>query len=52
MWNTDFFGWQESDDPLYKTIPFFIGLCKRHGNTAFFFDNTYRSSFDFGKRVT
>ncbi|HMC27653.1 MAG TPA: hypothetical protein VKM56_07640, partial [Verrucomicrobiae bacterium] len=25
-WNTDEFGWQESSDPLYKTIPFFIGL--------------------------
>ena len=48
MWNTDFFGWQESDDPLYKTIPFFIGLNK---GTAYgvFFDNAYRSSFDFGK---
>src|SRR5580704_12656927 len=48
MWNTDFFGWQESDDPIYKTIPFFIGL---HKGTAYgvFFDNTYRSSFDFGK---
>ncbi len=48
MWNTDFYGWQESDDPLYKTIPFFIGL---HKGTAYgvFFDNSYRSSFDFGK---
>lgn len=48
LWNTDFFGWQESDDPLYKAIPFFIGLQK---GTAYglFFDNTYRSSFDFGK---
>src|SRR6266852_4739336 len=27
-WNTDEFGWQESSDPLYKTIPFFIGLRK------------------------
>ncbi len=47
-WNTDEFGWQESTDPLYKTIPFFIGLCK---GTAYgvFFDNTYRSDFDFGK---
>jgi alpha-glucosidase len=47
-WNTDEFGWQESSDPLYKTIPFFIGL--RNG-TAYgvFFDNTYRSTFDFGK---
>ena len=47
-WNTDAFGWQESTDPLYKTIPFFVGLRK---GTAYglFFDNTYRSSFDFGK---
>ena len=48
MWNTDFFGWQESDDPLYKTIPFFIGL-RRGTAYGVFFDNTYRSSFDFGK---
>lgn len=47
-WNTDEYGWQESSDPLYKTIPFFIGLRK---GTAYgvFFDNTYRSVFDFGK---
>ncbi|HME12409.1 MAG TPA: glycoside hydrolase family 31 protein [Candidatus Acidoferrum sp.] len=48
MWNTDEFGWQESSDPLYKTIPFFIGL--RAGKAyGVFFDNTWRSSFDFGK---
>jgi alpha-glucosidase len=47
-WNTDEFGWQESTDPLYKTIPFFIGL--RNGLAyGLFFDNTYRSVFDFGK---
>ena len=47
-WNTDEFGWQESTDPLYKTIPFFIGL--RKGMVyGVFFDNTYRSVFDFGK---
>ena len=48
LWNTDFFGWQESDDPLYKSIPFFLGINK---STAYgvFFDNPYRSSFDFGK---
>jgi alpha-glucosidase len=47
-WNTDEFGWQESTDPLYKTIPFFIGL--RNGTSyGLFFDNTYRSVFDFGK---
>jgi alpha-glucosidase len=48
MWNTDEFGWQESSDPLYKDIPFFIGL--RNGAAyGIFFDNAYRSSFDFGK---
>src|SRR5260370_9673291 len=47
-WNTDAFGWQESTDPLYKTIPFFIGLRKGVAY-CLFFDNTYRSSFDFGK---
>ena len=47
-WNTDEFGWQESSDPLYKTIPFFMGL--RNGKAyGLFFDNTYRSVFDFGK---
>src|ERR1700676_356924 len=48
MWNTDEFGWQESSDPLYKTIPFFIGLLKGSAYGVFF-DNAYRSSFDFGK---
>ena len=48
MWNTDEYGWQESSDPLYKTIPFFIGL--RAGKAyGLFFDNTWRSVFDFGK---
>jgi alpha-glucosidase len=47
-WNTDDFGWQESSDPLYKTIPFFIGLRKGMAY-GLFFDNTYRSVFDFGK---
>jgi alpha-glucosidase len=47
-WNTDEFGWQESSDPLYKTIPFFIGL-RKGAAYGVFFDNTYRGVFDFGK---
>jgi len=48
-WNTDAYGWQESTDPLYKTIPFFLGL--RQGKAyGIFLDNTWRSSFDFGKQ--
>jgi len=48
MWNTDIFGWQESTDPLYKDIPFIFAF--RNGSSyGLFLDNTYRSSFDFGK---
>ncbi|MGH9532438.1 MAG: TIM-barrel domain-containing protein, partial [Terriglobales bacterium] len=47
-WNTDNFGWQESTDPLYKTIPFFLGM--RQGRAyGLYLDNAWRSSFDFGK---
>jgi len=50
MWNMDMFGWQESTDPLYKDIPFFLGV--RNGVAyGIFLDNTYRSSFDFGKEL-
>lgn len=49
-WNMDMFGWQESTDPLYKAIPFFLAM--RHGTAyGLFLDNTYRSSFDFGKEA-
>jgi alpha-glucosidase len=48
MWNTDAWGWQESTDPLYKDVPFF--LATRHGAAyGIFLDNTFRSTFDFGK---
>ena len=47
-WNTDAFGWQESTDPIYKSIPYFItfrsGIC-----AGIFLDNTWRASFDFNK---
>ena len=47
LWNSDTFGFQESTDPIYKSIPFFIGAQKA-GAYGIFFDNTWRSSFDFG----
>ena len=48
MWNTDAFGWQESTDPIYKSIPFFLDVS--HGRTlGVFLDNTWRTSFDFGR---
>jgi alpha-glucosidase len=49
LWNTDI-GFQESTDPIYKSIPFFIGF--RAGKSyGLLLDNTWRSSFDFGKEV-
>ena len=48
MWTTDAFGWQQNSDPLYKAIPFFIAL-KNGTAYGIFLDNTYKSSFDFGK---
>ena len=47
-WNSDAYGWQESSDPLYKSIPFFLGLRKGRAY-GIFLDNTWRTWFDFGK---
>lgn len=49
MWNTDSFGWQESTDPIYKSIPFFLEM--HSGRTiGVLFDNTFRTFFDFGRK--
>jgi alpha-glucosidase len=48
MWNTDSFGFQESTDPIYKSIPFFLEM--HAGRTlGVLFDNTFRTTFDFGR---
>jgi alpha-glucosidase len=48
LWNTDAFRFQESTDPLYKSIPFFMTM--RAGRSmGFLLDNTWSTSFDFGK---
>src|ERR1700722_6411970 len=48
MWNTDAYRFQESTDPIYKSIPFFMAF--RAGMaTGVFLDNTWRTNFDFGK---
>jgi alpha-glucosidase len=48
MWNTDAFGWQESTDPIYKTVPFFLDI-KQGRTLGVFLDNTWRTNFDFGR---
>ena len=47
-WNTDAFGWQESTDPIYKSIPYFITF-HQGVSAGIFLDNTWRASFDFNK---
>ncbi len=46
-WNSDVYGYSINMDPLYSTIPFYIGI--HHGlNYGIFLDNTYQSDFNFG----
>ncbi|RYZ96967.1 MAG: DUF4968 domain-containing protein, partial [Sphingobacteriaceae bacterium] len=46
-WNTDAYGYTTGQDPIYSTIPFYIGI--HHGlNYGIFMDNTYQSDFNFG----
>jgi alpha-glucosidase len=47
-WNSDTPGYTEGKDPIYQTIPFYLGLQQ---NLAYgiFFDNSYKSYFDFGR---
>lgn len=45
-WVMDQYAYGKDQDPLYKAIPFYIGL---HSGKAYglYFDNTFRSYFDF-----
>ncbi|EHQ30625.1 glycoside hydrolase family 31 protein [Mucilaginibacter paludis] len=46
-WNTDAFGYSAGQDPIYSTIPFYIGI-HHQVNYGIFLDNTYQSDFNFG----
>jgi alpha-glucosidase len=50
-WNSDTYGYTPSTDPIYKSIPFFIGTGGPGGSYGLFLDNTFRSTFDFGHSV-
>ncbi|WP_419212163.1 glycoside hydrolase family 31 protein [Maribacter sp. X9] len=45
-WVTDQFAYGKEQDPLYKAIPFYIGLNKGKAY-GIFFDNSFKSQFDF-----
>jgi alpha-glucosidase len=46
-WAMDTYGFKKNEDPIYKCIPFFTAI---HTDVAYgiFFDNTFKSHFDFG----
>ena len=45
-WVTDSYAYGKDTDPIYKAIPFYTGL--HHGKAyGIFFDNTFKTSFDF-----
>ena len=46
-WNSDTPGYNLGRDPIYQTIPFYLGL-RQGAAYGIFFDNSYRSYFDFG----
>jgi len=46
-WNYDAFGYSTGQDPLYSSIPFYMGI--HNGlNYGIFLDNTYQTDFNFG----
>ncbi|MGI4948197.1 MAG: TIM-barrel domain-containing protein [Janthinobacterium lividum] len=50
-WNTDAFGFGTGDDPIYKSVPFFVAAGGPGGSYGLFLDNTWRTWFDFGHRA-
>lgn len=46
-WNTDKFGYGVEEDPLYCSVPFYIGI---HSGLTYgiFFNNSYQTRFNFG----
>lgn len=49
-WNSDTPGFTSATDPIYKSIPFFIGVGGDGGSYGVLLDNTWRTWFDFGHK--
>ena len=47
-WATDQYAFAKDQDPIYKAVPFYIGLNKKKAY-GIFFDNTFKTHFDFCK---
>ncbi len=47
MWNSDTPGYVEGTDPIYQSIPFYLGMEEGQAY-GIFYDNSFRSTFDLG----
>jgi alpha-glucosidase len=47
MWNSDTPGYVEGTDPIYQSIPFYLG-CENSQAYGLFYDNSHRATFDLG----
>ena len=45
-WATDQYAFGKDQDPIYKSVPFYIGMYQERAY-GIFFDNTFRTYFDF-----
>lgn len=50
LWNSDTPGYTEGTDPIYQSVPFYLGYDSGEAY-GIFFDNSYRSHFDFGSHT-
>ncbi len=48
MWNMDTPAYVEGTDPIYQSIPFYLGW-QNAAAYGIFFDNSFRTEFDFGR---
>ncbi|MBK9991619.1 MAG: glycoside hydrolase family 31 protein [Verrucomicrobia bacterium] len=47
LWNSDTPGYVEGTDPLYQSIPFYLGM-EQSRAYGIFYDNSFKASIDFG----
>lgn len=47
LWNSDTPGYVEGTDPIYQSIPFYLGL-EDGAAYGLFYDNSHRTTFEFG----
>ncbi|NGP75353.1 glycoside hydrolase family 31 protein [Balneolaceae bacterium YR4-1] len=48
-WNTDSYAYERGEDPLYRSIPFYLALIEDRAY-GIFLDNTYRTRFSFDRQ--